>query len=88
MCRKCDKPFCICLGDFKTKDIVEKYIFKLSTIIFSEGMSMTEKDFKKVQCLQHDLLSWINDIPMPNIKDVITNTTIVIWRHSHLFKSE
>jgi hypothetical protein len=55
--------------------------------MFLEGMSMKEKDFKKVQLLQHSLLSWNNGVPMPNIKDVITNTMIVVLRHSHLFES-
>jgi hypothetical protein len=51
------------------------------------GMSMTEKDFKTVQLLQQHLLSWINGVPTPNIKDVITNTMIIILRHSHLFEN-
>jgi hypothetical protein len=88
MCRKCEKPFCLCVGDFKTKDIVESYISKLSTIMFIEGISMKEKDFKKVQLLQTDLISWMNNVPMPNIKDVITNSMIIVLRYSRLLQSD
>jgi hypothetical protein len=88
MCKKCQKSFCLCFGDFKTKDIVESYISQLSTIMFLDGISMKEKDFKKVQLLQHDLISWINNVPVPNIKEVITNSMIIILRYNRLLQSD
>ena len=88
MCKKCEKSFCLCVGDFKTKNIVESYISKLSTIMFVEGISMKEKDFKKVKLLQNDLISWTNDVPMPNIKEVITNSMIIVLRYSRCLQSD
>jgi len=49
---------------------------------------MKEKDFKKVQLLQHDLISWINNVPVPNIKEVITNSMIIILRYNRLLQSD
>ena len=85
MCNKCNKPFCLCLGDFNTDDIVKTYICKLSTVMYAEGTKMNENDFKAMQQLQHELVLWLNDVPLPHINEVIRTSTIIVMRHTHLF---
>lgn len=88
MCKKCNKPYCVCLGNLGTNNIVDNYICKLSTIMFTEGIHMTQQDFKNLQQLQQDMVSWSNGDPMPYIHDVIRKTTIIIWKYTHLFQTD
>jgi hypothetical protein len=53
--------------------------------MFTEGLHMKQQEFKNLQQLQQDMVSWSNGVPTPNIHDVIKRVTIIVWRHTHLF---
>lgn len=53
--------------------------------MFTEGLCMTQDEFKNLQQLQQDMVSWSNGVSMPNIHDVIRKSTIIVWRYTHLF---
>jgi hypothetical protein len=85
MCRKCNKQFCICCGETSTKKIIESYVSKLSTIMLIKGTRMTEQEFNSIQQLQHDMVLWSGDAPVPHIDQVIKKATLIIWKNTSIF---
>jgi hypothetical protein len=51
-----------------------------------KGVTMPETEYKTIKDLQKDMVLWLNDVPSPDIHNVIRKTTIVILRHTYLFE--